>query len=142
MGSKRFERIVATLSRRQPDLSLALENVHKTRNFGALARTCDATGIGVVHAITRDPSTVSLGHRSAGGISKWMSVRIHVTIQQAYAEFRERGFTILATSVGAGTVDFREVDFGGEWQGLFVQTCPADDEWAVVRRASKADCRL
>lgn len=126
MGSKRFDRIVATLSRRQLDLTIAMENVHKTRNLGALARTCDATGIGVIHAITADPSTVRLGHKTAGGTEKWISVQQHLTTAAAYAEFRARGFNILAAAVGPGAVDFRDLDYtkpsvvvvGSELDGL------------------------
>ncbi len=125
-GSRRFKRIAATLSRRQPDLTVAMENVHKTRNLGALARTCDAVGVGVIHAIAEDPADVKLGHKTAGGTEKWIAVRHHRTISAAYAGFRHSGFTILAADVGPGTVDFRGVDytvpvvivFGSELDGL------------------------
>jgi tRNA (guanosine-2'-O-)-methyltransferase len=123
---RRFDRIVATLSRRQLDLTIAMENVHKSRNLGAVARTCDAIGVGVIHAITSDPSPVKLGHKTAGGTEKWISVRQHLTTESAYAEFRSRGFNILAAAIGPGTVDFREVDYtkpsvlvvGSELDGL------------------------
>lgn len=88
-----------------------MENVHKTRNLGALARTCDATGIGVIHAITADTSKVKLGHKTAGGTEKWISVYHHLTIDAAYAEFRKQGHKILAAAIGEDTVDFRDVDY-------------------------------
>ena len=108
------------------DLTIAMENVHKTRNLGALARTCDATGIGEIHAITADPSAIKLGHKTAGGTEKWISVRQHLTTAADYAEFRTRGLNILAAAVGPGTVDFRTVDYtlpsvvvvGSELDGL------------------------
>jgi tRNA (guanosine-2'-O-)-methyltransferase len=136
MGSRRFDRIVATLSRRQPDLSIAMENVHKTRNFGALARTCDAVGIGVIHAITPDDSRVVLGHKTAGGTERWLSVRRHPNIATAYADFRDRGFTLLAADLGPDTVDFREVDYtiptvivvGSELDGLSMEAAMNADD--------------
>jgi len=126
MGSRRFERIIGTLSRRQPDLTVAMENVHKTRNLGALARTCDAVGIGVVHAIAPDASAVDLGHKTAGGTKKWISVQHHLTIDAAYTHFRRLGLTIFAADVGGDAVDFRDVDYttpmvivlGSELDGL------------------------
>jgi tRNA (guanosine-2'-O-)-methyltransferase len=103
-----------------------MENVHKTRNLGALARTCDAVGIGVIHAIAEHPTGVKLGHKTAGGTEKWVSVRQHSTISGAYAGLREAGFAIVAADVGSGAVDFREVDYtasiaivvGSELDGL------------------------
>jgi tRNA (guanosine-2'-O-)-methyltransferase len=88
-----------------------MENVHKTRNLGALARACDATGIGVIHAITADTSKVKLGHKTAGSTEKWISVYHHLTIDAAYAEFRKQGHKILVAAIGSDTVDFRDVDY-------------------------------
>lgn len=103
-----------------------MENVHKTRNLGALARTCDAVGIGVIHAIADEESRVNLGHKTAGGTEKWISVQRHATIADAYADFRGRGFTLLAADVAADARDFREIDYteptvivvGSELDGL------------------------
>ena len=60
MRSQRYKRILATLARRQPELTVAMENVHKTRNLGAIARTCDAVGIGRIHAIA--PAKIGRAH--------------------------------------------------------------------------------
>ncbi len=112
-----------------------MENVHKTRNLGALARTCDATGIGEIHAITADSTAVKLGHKTAGGTEKWIQVRQHGTTAEAYATFRARGLNILAASVGVGTVDFRTVDYtlpsvivvGSELDGLSDEAAASAD---------------
>ena len=126
MGSKRFERVVRTLSRRQVDLTIAMENVHKTRNLGAVARTCDGAGIGQIHAISTDPTAVKLDHKAACGTEKWITVRQHLTIAAAYSVFRNLGLRILAATVEHGTVDFRSIDYtlpsiivvGSELDGL------------------------
>ena len=126
MGSRRFDRVLRALSRRQLGLTIAMENVYKTRNLGALARTCDAIGIGEIHAITADPLSVKLDHKAAGGTEKWIQVRQHQTTAAAYREFRSQGLNILAASVGPGAVDFRTVDYtrpsvvvvGSELDGL------------------------
>ncbi len=113
-----------------------MENVHKTRNLGALARTCDAIGIGEIHAITADPARVKLGHKTAGGTERWMSVNQYLTIEAAYAEFRKQGYKILAAAIGEDTVDFREVDYsaptaivvGSELDGLSDRAAANADE--------------
>lgn len=40
----RRRRIEEVLRRRQPDLTVLLENVHKPHNLSAILRTCDAVG--------------------------------------------------------------------------------------------------
>ncbi len=49
-----FAKLKAVLNRRQPDLSVLLDNVHKPRNLSAILRTCDAVGVLRVHAVWPD----------------------------------------------------------------------------------------
>ena len=126
MDTHRFDRIARTLNRRQPDLSIVMENVHKTRNLGALARTCDAVGIGTIHAIAPASGAVKLGHKTAGGTEKWIEVKRHLATKDAYKTLRDAGCTIFAAGVAADALDFREVDYtrptvivvGSELDGL------------------------
>ena len=45
MNSKRYERICEMLARRQPDLTVCMEQVHKPHNVSAIVRTADAVGV-------------------------------------------------------------------------------------------------
>lgn len=135
MRAQRYKRIVATLSRRQPDLTVAMENVHKTRNLGAIARTCDAVGIGRIHAIAPADARVRLGHKSASGTERWLELVHHSSAVGAFASLREAGFTIVAADVGPGTRDFRSIDYvrptalvlGSERDGLSADSIVAAD---------------
>ena len=49
----RRRRIEEVLRRRQPDLTVLLENVHKPHNLSAILRTCDAVGLLEAHAVDR-----------------------------------------------------------------------------------------
>ncbi|MEJ2206746.1 MAG: tRNA (guanine-N2)-dimethyltransferase, partial [Gemmatimonadota bacterium] len=42
MRPQRFHRLSRVLSRRQPDLTVLMEKVHKSHNFSAILRNCDA----------------------------------------------------------------------------------------------------
>ncbi|WP_101674894.1 TrmH family RNA methyltransferase [Alloalcanivorax mobilis] len=54
MTPQRYQRLRATLERRQPDLAVILEGVHKPHNIAAILRTCDAVGVLDVHAVLPD----------------------------------------------------------------------------------------
>ncbi len=51
MTPERHRRLSAALDRRQPDLSVIMEGVHKPHNINAIVRTCDAVGVLDVHAV-------------------------------------------------------------------------------------------
>ncbi|EFS0755857.1 tRNA (guanosine(18)-2'-O)-methyltransferase TrmH, partial [Salmonella enterica] len=51
MNPKRYARICEMLARRQPDLTVCMEQVHKPHNVSAIIRTADAVGVHEVHAI-------------------------------------------------------------------------------------------
>jgi tRNA (guanosine-2'-O-)-methyltransferase len=46
MKKKRLDKFHAVVNRRQPDLTVVLENVTDMHNIGAVIRTADSVGIG------------------------------------------------------------------------------------------------
>ena len=98
------------LARRQPDLTVCMEQVHKPHNVSAIVRTADAVGVHEVHAVWPDGrmrNTVS----AAAGSNSWVSVKNHHTIGEAVSHLKGRGMQILATNLSAKAVDFREIDY-------------------------------
>ena len=63
MTPKRFARLCATLDRRQPDLTVLTDQVHKPHNLSAIIRTCDAVGIHRIHVVG-DEITQALQHEA------------------------------------------------------------------------------
>ena len=65
MTPERVARLDAVLAKRQPDLTVFAENLHKPRNFSAMVRNCDAVGINEMH-VTVDESRHqhAAGHRN------------------------------------------------------------------------------
>jgi tRNA (guanosine-2'-O-)-methyltransferase len=108
---KRFHRVRAVLDRRQPDLTVLLEDVQIPRNFAALLRTCDAVGVLEAHAIWRETGQLKISRPASGGTRKWVPVRKHRDLDGAVALLRERGFRIVAAHPADRAVDYREVDF-------------------------------
>jgi len=110
MTPERFQRLRSVLDRRQPDLTVLLEDVHKPHNFSAILRTCDAVGVLAAHATT--PGGRVRRHKpTSGGSGKWVGVEVHASIAEALAALRGRGLRILAAHLGAGAVDFRRQDY-------------------------------
>ncbi|MCP1726379.1 tRNA G18 (ribose-2'-O)-methylase SpoU [Natronospira proteinivora] len=52
MSPERFEKLKTTLARRQPDLTVLMDNVHKDHNLSASLRTADAVDIMKVHGVS------------------------------------------------------------------------------------------
>ncbi len=110
MNPERFQKLARALRRRQPDLTVLMERVHKSHNLSAILRNCDAVGVLEAHAIPPEEGLQIHSHTSAG-TAKWVRLVRHRTIQDAIEELKGRGFRVLAAQAGPDSVDFREVDF-------------------------------
>lgn len=98
------------LARRQPDLTVCMEQVHKPHNVSAIVRTADAVGVHEVHAVWPGARMRTMASTAAGSNS-WVSVKTHQTIGEAVSHLKGRGMQVLATNLSAKAVDFREIDY-------------------------------
>lgn len=139
MNPERFKRLARALRRRQPDLTVLLERVHKSHNLSAILRNCDAVGVLEAHAIPPEEGLQIHSHTSAG-TAKWVRLVRHRTIHAAIEDLKGRGFRVLAAHPGPEAVDFREVDYtvptalmmGGELLGLSDEALALADQWISI----------
>lgn len=125
MSATRFRRIQEILARRQPDLTVLMDNVHKPHNLSAITRTCDAVGIGEVHGVSA-ADAFQLWHRGAMGTERWVARHAHASLDEAYASLRARGMVLAVADLSDDAIDYREVDYtqpfalvvGAELEGL------------------------
>ena len=125
MNEARYLRLKAVLERRQPDLTVLMEQVHKPHNFSAIVRNCDASGVLEAHAVP-PPEGLPVFSGTASGANKWVSVRTHASVEAAAAHLRSHGFTLIAAHPGVDSVDYRSLDLtaptafvmGAELHGL------------------------
>lgn len=110
MTPARHARLSAILDRRQPDLTVLMDNVHKPHNVSAVIRTCDAVGVAEIHAVSAADS-FRPRRSSAGGTGRYVPVRLHPTTEGAIAWLRRRGFRVLAAHLTPSSRDFRTVDY-------------------------------
>ena len=87
MTPERHRRLCAALDRRQPDLSVILEGVHKPHNINAIVRTCDAVGVLDVHAVLPE-NRARASASSAMGSQRWVYVHEHDSGPDAVAAAR------------------------------------------------------
>ena len=113
MLSRRYQRICETLDRRQPDLTVLTEDVHKPHNLSAIIRTCDAVGIGEVHALNfiQKVEDIPTFSKAGRGSSKWVELHHHESIAIAIDHLHHRNFKIYAAQLSDRAVDYREIDY-------------------------------
>jgi tRNA (guanosine-2'-O-)-methyltransferase len=112
---RRQARIRAALSRRQPDLTVVLENVHDPHNVSAILRSCDGVGVLRAHAVytIEEPPAGGFARQTSASAAKWVDVERHESIAACYDQLRADGFTILATSIGPESRTLFDCDLAG-----------------------------
>ena len=127
LSDDRSEKIYACVSRRQPSLSIVLENVHDPHNVSAVLRSCDAVGVLDVHLIYHSgQSFPELGEKSSASARKWVLTHKHSSIDECYDYLRKEGKKILTTGMSNEArslyaIDFTEpiaIVFGNEHAGV------------------------
>ena len=124
--SQREQRIVDVLCRRQPDLTVVIENVHDAHNVSAVLRSCDATGVLRLHTVyTVEERPATFARTTSGSASKWIEIVHHGSIQECYVALRQEGFRIFATALEDDSEQLYALDltrptamvFGNEQRG-------------------------
>jgi len=131
---RRYQRLRAVLDRRQPDLTVLMEDVRVPRNLAAILRSCDAVGVFEAHAVWPE-GKLKISRPASGGNRKWLPVRRHRTLDHALEVLKGRGLRVLAAHPTPNALPFREVDYtlptclllGNEDDGLTPEALAAAD---------------
>ena len=136
---ERFDKLKAVLLRRQPDLTVLADDVHKSHNIAAVFRTCDAVGVYRVHAVSPG-GEMRRHHMVSGGSRRWVDLVIHPDVDQAVGTLREEGWRLIAAHPGESARDYRAVDYtgkiavllGAELEGLTPRLVEAADDTVAI----------
>lgn len=141
MQSTRYHRIKEVLDRRQTDLTVCLEDVHKHHNLSAIVRSADAVGCHHVHAVWPE-NQKWLTSNTSGGSKNWVATHLHKNIDTAVATMREQNpqIQILATNLCPDAVDYRDIDYtkptaiivGQEKTGISAQALAHADKNIII----------
>lgn len=110
MTPERKARIEHVAARRQPDLTIFMEQVHKPHNLAAMLRTCDAVGVMRAHAVPASGGIPTLNH-TAQGAQRWVELIRHPTTERGLEQLKSQGFRLYAAHFSETAVDFRKPDY-------------------------------
>lgn len=145
MTPERYAKILRVLSKRQPTLTVLMDEVNKPHNLSAIVRTCDAVGVLQAHAVPpRGGRLVDFdGHTfeaTSGSAHKWVPVQKHADAVGAVRDLQAQGFQVLATHLSQRSVVYREMDYtrptcvllGAEKWGVGDEAAEAADHNIII----------
>ncbi len=127
MTPERRNKLLQVLSKRQPDITVVLENVFDPHNISAVMRTCDAVGVQEIHILnTKIPRHKKWGTRSSSSAAKWLTVHQFDQAEECFSALRKKYAKILTTHLSSDAVSLYEIDltepialvFGNEHSGV------------------------
>ncbi len=112
MTPERKERLLSVLAKRQPDITVVLENVFDPHNISAVMRTCDAIGIQEIFILTtRIPRHKKWGAKSSSSAAQWLTIHEYDNLEECMLALRSRYDKIYTTHLIEGAIGLYEMDF-------------------------------
>lgn len=130
MTPERSERLTGVLNKRQPNLTIVLENVSDPHNISAVMRTADAVGVQDIYILnTIIGKHKKWGAKSSSSAAKWLSVHQFDELNACIAELRNNYNKIYSTHLSKDAVGLYDLDltdsvalvFGNEHSGVSEQ---------------------
>ncbi|MBK7885577.1 MAG: RNA methyltransferase [Chitinophagaceae bacterium] len=127
MTPERYGRLSAVLNKRQPDLTIVLENVFDPHNISAVMRTCDAVGIQDIYILnSKIPPHKKWGAKSSSSAAKWLSIHQFTDAAECFTELKLKYKKIYTTHLSSDAVGLHELNltepvalvFGNEHSGV------------------------
>jgi tRNA (guanosine-2'-O-)-methyltransferase len=127
MTPERYDRLTSVLNKRQPDLTVVLENVFDPHNISAVMRTADAVGMQDIFILNNKiPPHRKWGAKSSSSAAKWLTVHQYTDAAECFAELRKRYKKIYTTHLSSDAVGLHQLNltepvalvFGNEHSGV------------------------
>jgi 23S rRNA (guanosine2251-2'-O)-methyltransferase len=102
---KRIEKVV------NPILVL-LDGIEDPQNFGAIIRTCEATGVsGIIIGEHRSAPLSAVTAKASAGAIEFVKVSKVVNLTRTLQDLKKLGYWIVGTTMDESSVDYRSIDY-------------------------------
>lgn len=127
MTPEREKRLSDVLSKRQPNLTVVLENVSDPHNISAVMRTCDAVGVQDIYILNTNIGIhKKWGAKSSSSAAKWLTIHQFTDAQECFNALRKNFTKIYTTHLSSDAVSLHELNltesvalvFGNEHDGV------------------------
>ena len=112
MTPERTERLNNVLAKRQPGLTVVLENVSDPHNISAVMRTCDAVGVQDIYILnTKIELHEMWSAKSSSSAAKWLTVHQFTEAEECFAALRKNFSKIYTTHLSTDAEDMYSLNF-------------------------------
>jgi tRNA (guanosine-2'-O-)-methyltransferase len=112
MTPERRDKLTGVLNRRQPNLTVVMENVQDPHNISAVMRTCDAVGIQDIYILNNKiPPHKKWGAKSSSSAVKWLTIHQFTEVEACIEALRKRYNRIYTTHLATDAVSLYDIDF-------------------------------
>ncbi len=141
---RRVARIKEILAKRQPSLTVVLENINDPHNLSACVRSCDAVGVDEIHLVYYGGQPFpKLGKSSSASARKWVGQKHYRSVRECFGQLRAEGKKIFTTHIGTDSVSLFDLDltqpvalvFGNEHDGVSPEAVELADGNFLVPQA-------
>lgn len=151
MNEKRLKKFRQVAVRRQPDLTVILENVIDLHNISAVLRSCDSVGIGEVFVLHTEEGLkadfITIGRKTSGGARRWIDVHYYTDAKKCFEEVKNRYQRVLSTKLSETATSIYKLDltqstaflFGNEHDGISIEAAAFADGNFVIPQMGMAE---
>ena len=127
MTPERTDRLNNVLAKRQPGLTIVLENVSDPHNISAVMRTCDAVGVQDIYILNTKIGLHEIwSEKASSSAAKWLTVHQFTNAAECFKELRKNFSKIYTTHLSSDAVDLYDLKltasvalvFGNEHSGV------------------------
>ena len=127
MTPERTDRLNAVLAKRQPNLTIVLENVSDPHNISAVMRTADAVGVQDIYILNTKIGLHEMwSEKASSSAAKWLTVHQFTNAAECFTALRKNFSKIYTTHLSSDAVDMYELNltdsvaliFGNEHSGV------------------------
>lgn len=110
MTPERVKKIRDVLSKRQPDLTILTDSVHKPHNLSAIIRSCDAFAVPDVHVVWPHHQYRTFRGRAMGS-QQFVTTHTHDKVEDGINHLKKQGFQIVAAHFSDRAVPHYDIDY-------------------------------